>query len=444
MSESAATVSSSSTAAPQRGQIGLISAMAIGIGGMVGAGIFSILGVVAQTSGTALWLSFVLGGIVALLSTYSYAKLGARYPSAGGPVEFLVQGFGDGVLSGGINLYMWIGYIIALALYAHGFAGYFATFFPNGGSPLFNKGAACGIVLLFTAVNFIGAGLVGRSESFIVGVKVAILLVFSVAGLFFLHPAYLSTATWPALPGIAFGAGVLFIGYEGFGLITNAAEDMSNPKKLLPRALYLSVLSVLAIYILVSVAVIGNLHVGDIVAAKDYALAEAAKPFLGETGFRLIALGAVFSTASAINATLFGSANVSYMLAKDGELPAVFSRRIWQGGTGGLVITAALVLAFVVFFDLSGVAMMGSGAFLLIYGLVSVAHLSLTHETGANRLLVYLSILACFITAGVLSYYIYLHAKPALITMFALLPICFAAEWVYRIVARRTMKTRCR
>jgi len=149
----------------KRGQIGLFAAMSIGIGGMVGAGIFSILGVAAQTSGTALWASFVIGGIVALLSTYSYAKLGARYPSAGGPVEFLVQGFGDGILSGGINIYMWIGYIIALALYAHGFAGYFQTFFPHYASPLLGKITAAGIVVLFTLVNFIGAGMVGRAES---------------------------------------------------------------------------------------------------------------------------------------------------------------------------------------------------------------------------------------------------------------------------------------
>lgn len=430
------------TDAKKHGQIGLFSAIAIGIGGMVGAGIFSILGVVAETSGTALWFSFVIGGVVALLSTYSYAKLGARYPSAGGPVEFLVQGFGDGIISGGINIYMWIGYIIALALYAHGFAGYFATFFPQYASPMFGKAAAVGIVLLFTLVNFVGAGLVGRSESVIVAIKVGILIVFSVAGLFFLHPAYLSTATWPPMSGIAFGAGVLFIGYEGFGLITNAAEDMDNPRKLLPRALYLSVVSVMVIYIMVSVAVIGNLHVPEIVAAKDYALAQAAKPFLGEVGFRLIALGAVFSTASAINATLFGSANVSYMLAKDGELPQIFSRHIWQGGTGGLVITSALVLAFVMFFDLSGVAMMGSGAFLLIYGIVAVAHLRLIPETGASRPLVWMAVLSCFIMAAVLSYYIYQNSMTAFVTMFALLPVCFAIEWAYRRTCMRTIKVR--
>ena len=428
----------------KRGEIGLFAAMSIGIGGMVGAGIFSILGVVAQTSGTALWFSFVIGGVVALLSTYSYAKLGARYPSAGGPVEFLVQGFGDGVLSGGINIYMWVGYIIALALYAHGFAGYFQTFFPQYASPIFTKISAAGIVVLFMAVNFIGASMVGRSETVIVAIKVVILLVFSAAGAFFIHPSYLSFSTWPHFPGILFGAGVLFIGYEGFGLITNAAEDMDDPRKLLPRALYLSVASVILIYILVSVAVIGNLHVSAIVAAKDYALAEAAKPFLGTLGFRLIAFGALFSTASAINATLFGSANVSYMLAKDGELPPVFSRHIWQGGSGGLVITTIMVLFFVLFFDLSGVAMMGSGAFLLIYGVVGIAHLRVISETGANKTLVYFSILACLGMAAILSYYIFKNSMLAFVTMFALIPLCFFLEWMYRVIHGRTIKKRMR
>ena len=278
------------SAASSAGQIGLFAAMAIGIGGMIGAGIFSILGVVAQAAGTAMWMSFLIGGVVALLSAYSYAKLGACYPSAGGAVEFLVKGFGDGVLSGGINLYMWIGYIIALALYAQGFTGYAMTFVPPGTPFWLPKAIGVGIVLVFTAVNTVGARVVGGSETFIVAVKLIILFLFAGAGLFFVQERYLSPESWPAAPGILFGAGVLFIGYEGFGLIANAAENMDNPRKLLPKALYLSVVSVILIYVAVSVAVIGNLDLSAIVRAKDYALAEAAKPFLGEFGFRLIAV----------------------------------------------------------------------------------------------------------------------------------------------------------
>ena len=139
------------------GWMGLFAAMSIGIGGMIGAGIFSILGVVAQAFGTAMFMSFLIGGVVALLSSYSYAKLGARYPSSGGAVELLVKGFGGGVLSGGINLYMWIGYVIALALYAQGFVGYAMTFLPGDSGVFLPKAIGVGIVLLFTAVNVVWA-----------------------------------------------------------------------------------------------------------------------------------------------------------------------------------------------------------------------------------------------------------------------------------------------
>jgi amino acid transporter len=427
-------------ASTNRATIGLFAAMAIGIGGMVGAGIFSILGVVAEASGSAMWLSFAIGGLVVLPSTYSYAKLGARYPSAGGSVEFLVQGFGDGVLSGGINLYMWVGYVIALALYAQAFAGYAGTFFSHHSPEWLPKAIGVGIVILFTGINFIGAGVVGKSETAIVAIKLCILLLFSGAGLFFIHPGYLSPIHWPSGSGIIFGAGVLFIGYEGFGLVANAAGDMADPKKLLPKALYLSVLSVILIYLAVSVAVIGNLDVKAIVAAKDYALAEAAKPFLGNFGFKLIAVGALFSTASAINATLFGAANVSYMIAKDGELPRVFSRLIWQGGTGGLVITSCAVILFILFFDLSGVAMMGSGAFLLIYACVNAAHLRLTSETGGKKVIIFSAIAACLFMFVFLGVYIYQNSKPAFITMIALIPLCLVAELVYRKTTGREIK----
>ena len=424
------------------GGIGLFSAMAIGIGGMIGAGIFSILGVVAEAAGNGMWISFLLGGMVALPCAYSYAKLGVRYPSAGGAVEFLVKGFGDGVLSGGINLYMWIGYVIALALYAQGFVGYALTFLPAQPPAWVPKGIGVSIILLFTGVNFIGARTVGRSETFIVVVKLAILALFAGTGVFFIQTQNLSPSLLPSWSGIFFGAGVLFIGYEGFGLVTNAAEDMANPRKLLPQALYLSVAAVILIYLAVSLAVIGNLDVPAIVAARDYALAEAAKPFLGNLGFKLVAVGALFSTASAINATLFGGANVSYMIARDGELPRFFARQVWHRSSEGLFITSGLVILFILFFDLSGVAMMGSGAFLLIYASVNAAHLRILTDTGARKWLVWLSMLTCLTMAGILSVYIYQNSKPALITMVGLLPVCFALEWAYRSRTGRILKTR--
>ena len=420
-----------SSAAPA-GHIGLIAAVSIGIGGMVGAGIFSILGIVAHAAGNAMWLAFAIGGVVALLSTYSYAKLGATFPSAGGAVHFLVKSFGDSVLAGGLNLFMWAGYIISLALYATAFGGYAATFVTTTPSPLLLKSLAVVPVVVLTLVNAFGATFMGRWETLIVAVKVAILVLFAAVGLCFIRPGYLSPELWPETKSVLFGAGVLFIGYEGFGLITNAAADMRDPRKMLPRALYISVILVIALYLAVALTVTGNLSDYEIEQSKDYALAEAAKPFLGQFGFRLIAIAALFSTASAINATLFGSANVCYMIARDGGLPAGLARTEWRGATGGLLLTAALVVAVMLSFDLSGIAMMGSAAFLLLYAAVNAGHLKVLKVTGANAALVWLSLLTCLAMFVVLCVYILREQPRALVALVVIAAAAFVAEWVYR------------
>lgn len=418
-------------------RISLPAAISLGIGGMIGAGIFSILGVVAHASGAAMWISFVIGGIVALFSTYSYAKLGAKFPSAGGAVQFLVEGWGIGVVSGSINIFMWLGYIISIALYAQGFAAYFATLFTPYPSVFFIKSIASTIVILFAALNMLGAGSVGKAEFFIVLVKISILLLFALIGLFFIKADNLSPTHWTSVENIFFGAGVLFIGYEGFGLITNAAADMLNPSKNLSKALYMSVFIVIAIYIAVSITVVGNLSISEISAAGDDALAVAARPFLGQIGFTLIAIAALFSTASAINATLFGAANVSYMIARDGELPQIFDRAQWKDATGGLIATTLFVLVFIIFFNLSSIAMMGSGAFLLIYAAVNAGHLRILDKTGANKFLVLTSLLLCLAMFIILEIYTYKKSPIALYTMIALLVGSFLLEKIFLIMRSR-------
>jgi amino acid transporter len=421
--------------------IGLWSAISIGVGGMVGAGIFSILGTACQIGGNAVYISFIIAGVVALFSTYSYAKLGAKYPSAGGPVEFLVQSFGNGIISGGFNILLWIGYIIALSLYARAFAAYAMTFFSNAPSFLLNILATL-IILIFVGIDFVGAKAVGKSELFIVAIKVGILVLFMVAGLFFIKPALLDVSKFPPLTNIFFASAIVFLAYEGFGLITNAAEDMQDPKKTLPRALYLSVLIVIAIYVGVSLVVVGNLPLPEIVKAKDYALAEAAKPFLGLWGFKIIGIAALFSTASAINATLYGGANVSYMIAKDGELPKIFERKIWQKGTEGLFITAGLVILFANLFDLSSIAMLGSAAFLIIYAGVNIGHLKLHKQTNGKLILIWLAILGNIVSLSILIYYLYQHLTSTLIALVVLIVFSFFAEWIYSRITKRELKLR--
>jgi amino acid transporter len=422
--------------------IGLLSAISIGLGGMIGAGIFSILGLAAKISGNAMYISFIIAGIVAFLSTYSYAKLGAKYPSAGGPVEFLIKGFGDGVLSGGFNIVLWIGYVFVLALYAKAFGGYAITFLPENASRIWLNIFATAIVLVFTAVNFVGARAVGKSELLIVSVKVAILLMFAGTGFFFFKPALLSLSHWPQGSNIFFGAGIVFVAYEGFGLITNAAEDMENPEKTLPRALYLSVIIVIIIYTAICLTVLGNLSLSGIVEAREYALAAAARPFLGLIGFKIIAIAALFSTSSAINATLYGGTNVSYTVAREGELPRIFERKIWGKSSEGLFITAGLVILIVNLFNLEGVALLGSAAFLLIYAAVNLAHLRLQRETGANPYLIWASIIGCFASLGVLVYYEMNNSPLTVAVLAAVFLLAFIAEGGYRRYSQRLLKTR--
>jgi amino acid transporter len=422
--------------------IGLLAAASIGVGGMIGGGIFSMLGVAAQSAGNAIWIAFIIAGAVALLCVYSYARLGATFPSAGGPVEFLVRGFGDGVTSGGLNLFLWVGYVLTLALYARAFGGYASTFLSTGPSPFLIRVFGTGVIVLFAGINFIGAKAVGRSELVIVVVKVAILLLFSVVGFFFVSPGSYSPSTWPSAPTIFLSAGVIFLAYEGFGLITNAAEDMVDPQRMVPRALYVSILFTIGIYVLVTLAVIGNLSVPKIVEAKDYALAAAAKPFLGDVGFKLMAIAALFSTSSAINATLFGGANVSYTIARDGELPEVFDRKIWRHGTEGLLITTGLVIVFANGFDLQRIAMMGSASFLVIYSAVNFAHLRLLSQTRGRKWIVWTSIVGNVVFLGILIRYLFRNSPAALWTFVGALAGCFAAEWIYRRVSGRRIKPR--
>jgi amino acid transporter len=422
----------------RKADIGLVAALSIGIGGMIGAGIFSILGVVASISGSAMPLSFAIGGVVAGLAANSYVALGRTFPSVGGPVTFMVRGYGAGVLSGSLNLFQYFSYIITIALYATAFAAYAATFIHL---PL--KVWAVAVVLAFTAINFLGSRIMGRAESVIVIVKVAILILF-IGAAFIALPAggasRLSSATWPGPLTIFTGAGVLFVGYEGFGLITNAAANMASPRRELPRAIYGSVAITLVIYVLVATGVVTNVPLNVLKGLGDSALAVAAKPSLGQAGFRLIAIAALLSTASAVNATLFGSTNIAYQIAKNGRLPPAFDRTLWGRDIEGLFITSGLVLMFVLLFPLSAVASMGSAGFLLVYSAVNIGHVRIREQTGAKAWPVVASALSCLSLFVVLLHHMISAAPNSAVALGVTLAGSFLFEIVYRRMTGRTLR----
>lgn len=374
---------------------------------------------------------------------HTYAKLGATFPSSGGPVEFLIRGFGSNLLSGTLNVVLWFGYILALALYASAFGGYAVALFSGGGEGAVSGGwlkpvVSVSVVVGFLVLNIVGSAAVGRAESVIVAIKLAILLGFVAITAFFIQPDLLLPANWKPMHMIVFSFGTTFLAFEGFGLITNAAGDMADPRTTLPRAIYLSIGTAIVVYILVAIAAFGNLSVDAILEKKEYALAAAAEPALGHAGFIAMGVAALFSTASAINATLFGGANVSFKVAHERQLPEFLDRKIWQGARAGLFVTAALVALLAAFVPLSAIANTGSAAFLVVYGFVCVSHLRLLGDTKASPVPVWCAIIGCATVLMFLLTYLVRSDVGSAIGFVVLLATGFCTEWVYSVIRGKT------
>jgi amino acid transporter len=417
------------------------SATAIGIGGMVGGGIFAVLGLAVQIANGGTPLAFLIAGVVALLTAYSYAKLSVAYPTRGGTVEFLNQAFGPGVFTGGMNVLLWLSYIIMLSLYAYAFGSYGASFFPASSQVLWRHVFTSGVILIFTSLNILGARVVGRSENYIVATKILILLFFLVVGLRSINTQNIAPAAWSSPLQLVAGGMVIFLAYEGFELIANTAENVRNPRRTLPRAYFASVLFVIGLYVLVSLVAVGNLSIDNIVAAKDYALAEAARPFLGSAGFALIAVAALLSTASAINATLYGTARVSYVIAKEGELPESLDREVWRRPIEGLLITSGLTLLVANLFDLSSISTMGSSGFLLIFAAVNLANFRLAKKEDSHGWISLIGAVIC-LTALIILIIQRATTSPAeILVLVIMVAVSFVIEVVYRRSTGRTIRS---
>ena len=421
---------------PEEKQIGYLSVVAIGIGGMVGGGIFAVLGLSVQMTRGAAPVAFLMAGIVAMVTAYAYARLSVTFPGQGGTVTFLDKAFGSGLLSGAANILLWISYIVMLSLYAFAFGSYGAALFPEAFRPVMKHVLISTGVIAVTALNFLDVEVIGAAEEWIVAVKIAILLFFVAVGAWTIEASNLAVGSWPQATAILAGAMIIFLAYEGFELIANTAGEVRKPRKTLPRAYYSAVGFVILLYVLIAAVTVGNLPVDRIVQAKDYALAEAARPFLGPFGYLLITVAALLSTMSAINATLYGATRLSYAIAKDGELPEILERKIWNRPAEGLLITTGATLVVANLFDLSSISTMGSAGFLLIFAAVNGANAALFRQTGSRR---WVSILGVILCLGALaSLLIYTgRQKPSQIwVLIAMLLLAFTIEAAYRLWRR--------
>jgi len=356
----------------------------IGVGAMVGAGIFALLGAAGAVAGAAVWLSFLLAGGIATLQGYSFAKLGAKYPSAGGMLEYLARGFGDGHVTGVTAWLMYAATAIITAMVAVSFGSYASAVVANH-DPLWTKVFACTIVLAMTWLHVMGSTAVARVQSVLVKVVISILAIFAVVTIARMEPSLLAPAGYPTVREIVSSVALTFFAFLGFGVITFTAKDLPDPARQLSRAIFLALGIATTIYVAVALGVFGTLTVDEVIASGGTALAEAAKPTLGQFGYVLMVVTALLSTAGATNSGLYPSVGLTQHLASTGQFPPVFGRTVGhRRAPVGLLAMAGLTLVLVLGFNVNGIASLGSAVALVVFTMVTVAHFRVRRVTGAN------------------------------------------------------------
>ena len=427
----------------KNGKLSLVELISLAVGTMIGASIFSIFGVGAEIAGKNLPVAFILSGLYAFVVAYSYGKLGSKIISNAGPIAFIMRGVGNNVFTGAMSILMWLTYVVSVALFANGFAGYFLPLFHLPVNTFSTGMTMVLLIVFFTALNFFGSKAVGKAEFWIVLIKLSILGLFIVAGFVSLKfsnvTPHFDKEGWN---GILHASVIFFLSYMGFGLITNASENVDRPEKNIPKAIYISISIVIFIYVSVSLVAIGNLSLKEIVKAEDNALALAAEPFFGSFGFILISVGALFSISSAMNATIYGGANIAYSLAKDGELPEIFERKVWFKSPEGLYITSGLSILFALLFNIGQIASITSSIFTIIYIFVIYSHYKLVDKVGGRKIVIITNLMIISAVFVALLFYQYETQPSAFWGSVITISGALVLDAVYKKMTSRTFKKR--
>jgi amino acid transporter len=423
--------------------IGPGGAFSIGIGGIVGGGIFATLGLAAAEAGGAAWISFAVGAVLALLTAYSYTRLSVTFPDRGGTVAFLDRAFGSGVRSGGVSTMLVLSYVVILALYAAAFASYVVTLLPADMRDSAQTDLALGIIVVLALVNFAGPRLVTSTEGIFNAGKLGILAIFVVVGFAggTIDADRLSPETWPGPMAIVSAGMLVFLSYEGFELIANASDRVRDPGRTLPLAFFGSVAVAAILYVLIVIVTTGSLSPAELAAAQANVLTAAGEAVMGPPGAVLLAVGAILATASAINADYFGASKLPVVLAEQDEAPTVADREVWGRHPVGLVLIMVLALAFTAFLDLHALSAAASAGFIAVFAVVNVANAKLAERTGSRRSISIVGAVAC--VAALVVLVADLLGQPAhgpeVIVIAALLILPFGYQWLYQrlVVARR-------
>jgi len=421
------------------GKLGLLEVVAMGVGGMVSGGIYAVLGVAMQQTGNAVPLSYLIAGVITLLTAYSYLKLTLHYGEHGGAFTFVEHATDNRHVAGYVGWVLVVGYVGVMAMYAFAFGAYTLTAaraivgidLPQLLRPIISVL----MVSVFVGLNLSGVRETGLFEDIAVYLKIFILLSLAGLGIVFFegdpvavdffNEGYLSPIT---------GFAIIFVSYEGFQLLVYDYEEIENVERTLPIGMYIAIVTAILIYVSVSFMATLQLTPDQLIAHEETALAAAVSniPVLGGIGFALVILSAMKSTSSGINATLFGTSRLVHEIATEEVIPRLFSFRNREGiPVYALLLMGGLTAVFAALGTLKQITEFGSVAFLIADAVTNVVNLRLADETGSNRLFPALGLFGTTVAIPIVLYHLYRTDVEMLLWIVGIFVSLFLLEFLY-------------
>ncbi|MCF6199728.1 MAG: APC family permease [Hyphomicrobiaceae bacterium] len=390
-------MSEQSCCRPRVKSLGALELVAIALGGMVGGGIFTILGISVAMIGVYTPIAIAIGGGIAALAAYSYIKLGVYYKDEGATYSFLKRSFPARPFAASlIGWWVIFGYISTLALYAYTFSSYAISSFSFAENEWIRKAVAGGIIALFTLINVWSVKGMGKVEDLMVYSKLVILAIISLvlvrhgdASL----PVLLKESGDVPFYNILVVASLTFVAYEGFQLVINAVGEMETPERNIPLAIYTAILLAVAIYVVIAIGALMAIPFKEIIENQEYALAAGAGQALGHWGSDLVILGALLATSSAISGTVFGASRQMAVIAQDGYFPVLLAKRKNNIPVNAILAMSALAFCFILAGSLQIILEFGSITFLLVSLLIAATNHKMRQQTNSHAIFTSLSML---------------------------------------------------
>ena len=430
-----------STHRPRGKTLGVPELVAIALGGMVGGGIFTILGISVAMVGVFTPVVMLVGGLIASLAAYSYIKLGVYYKDEGATYSFFKRTFPNSPFAASlIGWWIIFGYISTLALYAYTFSSYSISRFAFSDSEVVRKLVAGGVILVFTLINVWSVKGMGKIEDLMVYTKLAILAIISfvlINNSQTTLPVLLEQQGEVSVLSVLIVASLTFVAFEGFQLVINAVNEMDEPERNIPRAIYAAIVIAILIYFVISLGAILAIPFDEIIANEEYALAAGTNNMLGHWGTDLVVLGAMLASSSAISGTVFGASRQMAVIAGDGFFPLALAKRVNRIPVVAIICMSTLAFVLILAGSLQVILEFASVTFLLVSLLMAYANFRIRKQTQSSLLVTVIAFVGLLIGTVLILRYEYQNQPEQLVFILTIYTLLSVASWLFSRKPRR-------